>query len=170
MICELSIIKKLCTGPYRPQMNGQCEQFNSTLISIIGMFPNEAKFYWQEDVSTLVHVYNCTHSNATWFSPYFLMYGRHPMLPIDIQFNVRTLDISATTTYNYVIKLHTRLEWSYRKAHEVNRKEIQCSKNIMIKMSSAPNSSQDTWNLSDKKAFKGKCKIHDRWEIHSIMF
>ena len=68
------------------------------------MLSNEAKPNWQEHVSTPVRAYNCTHSTAIGLSPYFLMYGRHPLLPMDIQFNVRTLDISATTTHSYVKK------------------------------------------------------------------
>ena len=77
-LCELSKIKKLCTCPYRPQRNGQCEQFSSTLISMIQRLQNEAKTNWQEHVSTLVHAYNCTHLTATGFSPYFLVYWETP--------------------------------------------------------------------------------------------
>ena len=34
-ICELAKIKKLHTGSYRPQTNGQCERFNQTLLNIL---------------------------------------------------------------------------------------------------------------------------------------
>ena len=36
-------VKKLRTTPYRPQTNGQCEKFNSTLINMIGTLPVMAK-------------------------------------------------------------------------------------------------------------------------------
>ena len=85
-LCELSKIKKLQTTPYRPQCNRQCEYFNATLISMIGTPPTETKINWQEQLLALVHVYNCRHLNATGFSPFYLMFGRHPMLPIDVQF------------------------------------------------------------------------------------
>ena len=75
-LCKVSKIKKLRTSLYRPQTNGQCKWFNATLISMLGTLPSGAKTKWQDHVSTLVHAYNCTHSNATGFSPYFLMYGR----------------------------------------------------------------------------------------------
>ena len=51
----------------------------------------------QEWISTLVSAYNSTVSNATGFSPYFLMYGCHPWLPIDIEFGVTQVDISGPT-------------------------------------------------------------------------
>ena len=73
--CELSKIKKLWTTPYRPQCNGQCKCFNSTLISMIGTLPTEANIRWQEHLPTLVHAYNSSHSHTTGFSPFYLIYG-----------------------------------------------------------------------------------------------
>ena len=83
-LCKLSKTMKLQTRPSRPQCNGQHEHFNSTLISMIGTLPMEAKIKWQEQLTTLVCAYNCTHSNVTGFSPFYLMYGRQPMLPVDV--------------------------------------------------------------------------------------
>ena len=109
-LCELSGIKKLRTTPFRPQTNGQCERFNATLTSMIGTLSEKAKTQWPQLVTTLVHAYNCTRSSVTGFSPYFLLYGRHPMLPIDIEFGVRTPDIEANSTLSYAQKLCTRLK------------------------------------------------------------
>ena len=109
-LCKLSKIKNVQTTPYRPQCNGQCECFNSTLISMIGTLPAEAKIRWQEHSPTLVHAYNSSHSNATGFSPFYLMYGRQPMLPIDVQFGVRTPDIISSTPHSYIQKLQKRFE------------------------------------------------------------
>ena len=74
-ICELAKIKKLHTGSYRPQTNGQCERFNQTLLNMLGTLPNDAKRKWQDWMPTLTHAYNCTTSKTTGFSPYFLIYG-----------------------------------------------------------------------------------------------
>ena len=83
-LCELTQIKKLRTKPYRPEGNGSCERFNRTLISMLGTLPEDFKSKWTQHISTLTYAYNCTHSNATGFSLYYLLYGRHPLLPIDI--------------------------------------------------------------------------------------
>ena len=37
-LCELAQVKKLCTSPYHPETNGQCEHFNVTLIGMLGHF------------------------------------------------------------------------------------------------------------------------------------
>ena len=42
-LSKLTGVKKLKTTPYRPQTNGQCERFNSTLINMIGTLPSELK-------------------------------------------------------------------------------------------------------------------------------
>ena len=99
-LCKLTGVKKLRTTPYRPQTNGQCKRFNSTLINMIGTLPSELKHNWQDHVNTLVHAYNCMDTTATNFSPHYLMFGREPNLPIDIEFGVRTPDLVATSTKN----------------------------------------------------------------------
>ena len=104
-LCKLTGVKKLRTTPYRPQTNGQCEKFNSTLINMIGTLPSELKYNWQEHVNTLVNAYNCMNTTATNFSLHYLMFGREPNLAIDIEFGVRTPDLVATSTKNYVEKL-----------------------------------------------------------------
>ena len=50
------------------------------------------------------------------------------MLPIDVQFGVRTPDIVASTSHGYIQKLQGRLDWAYKTANEVNKKELECSK------------------------------------------
>ena len=80
---------------------------------------------WQEWVSTLVSAYNSTVSNATGFSPYYLMYGHHPQLPIDIEFGVTQTDISGLSHENYAQKLRARLKWSYKAAKETSSKQSE---------------------------------------------
>ena len=88
-LCSLAQVQKLCTTLY-----GSCEHFNHTLMSMLGMLPVHAKRNWPEWVSTLTHAYNATMCYSTGFSPFFLMYGRAPILPIDMEFGVALPDIS----------------------------------------------------------------------------
>ena len=47
------------------------------------------------------------------------------MLPMDVQFSVRTPDIIASTSCGNIQK---RLDWAYKTAYEVSKKEAECSK------------------------------------------
>ena len=97
-LCLLAQVKKMITTSYRPEGNGSCECFNRTLISMLGTLPEEFKIEWTNHINTLTCAFNCTRSNATGFSPYYLPYGRHPLLPIDIEFGVMTPDLNETVT------------------------------------------------------------------------
>ena len=94
------------------------------LINMIGTLSVENKLNWPDWVSTLTHAYNCTPTHVTGFSPYFLMFGRHPRLPIDIEYGVTLPNLTEKNTENYVKKtLKARLQWAYEKALQKNQNE-----------------------------------------------
>ena len=87
-LCKIAGVKKLHTTPYHPQGNGQCERFNSTLCNMLGTLSKEEKSDWKSYLGCMTHAYNCTKCASTTYSPYFLMFGRHPRLPIDVEFGL----------------------------------------------------------------------------------
>ena len=88
-LCEVAGVQKLRTTPYHPQTNGQCERFNSTLLNMLGTLTPEQKKDWKTYVPAMVHAYNCTRNTATGYSPYYLLFGREPRLPIDVEFGLK---------------------------------------------------------------------------------
>ena len=77
-------MKKLHTTPYHPQGNGQCERFNSTLCNMLGTLSDEENSDWKFYLGCMTHTYDCTKHASTTYSPYYLMFGRHPRLPIEL--------------------------------------------------------------------------------------
>ena len=75
---------------------------------MLGTLPEDFKSKWPQHISTLTYAYNCTRSNAKGFSPYYWFYGRHSLLPIDIEFGVFTPDLSEAITYKHVQELRSR--------------------------------------------------------------
>ena len=62
------------------------------------------------------------------FSPYYLMFGRKPHLPIDILFGTNTAELKGNTSTKYVENLKGRLKWAYKTANEVVKKEQEQNK------------------------------------------
>ena len=87
-LCKIAGVQKLHTTPYHPQGNGQCERFNSTLCNRLGTLSEEEKLDWKSYLGCMTHVYNYTKHASTTYFPYYLMFGRHPRLPIDVEFGL----------------------------------------------------------------------------------
>ena len=162
-ICELAKIKKLRTGSYRPQTNGQCERFNQTLLNMLGTLPNDAKKKWQDWLPTLTHAYNCTTSKTTGFSPYFLIYGRQPRLPIDIEYGVSLTD-SYSDCKSYAEKLEHRLKWAYEAAQKYIDKETTRYKKYYDKNFRCATLRDGDLVLIRVNKFGTDHKIADKWE------
>ena len=164
-LCELTQVKQLRTTPYWPEGNGSCERFNRMLISMLGTLPDDFKSKWTQHISTLVYAYNCTHSNATGFSPYYLLYGRHPLLPIDIEFGVFVPELSEAVTYKYVQNLKKRLENAFWKANAFCEKEAVRSKQHFDRTAKCFKLLPGDLVLVKGKGFTSKHKIADKWEF-----
>jgi transposase InsO family protein len=83
---RLSIDKRQTTA-YHPAANGLVERFNSTLLNIVSMFVNSSQKNWDELLSFTAFSYNTSRHSTTKQSPFYVLHGRHPNLPIDIIMN-----------------------------------------------------------------------------------
>ena len=82
-LCELYGVQKLRTSPYHAQTNGQVERMNQTIIRMIGKLEEDRKACCSVHLPELLLAYNPTHSTVTGYSPYYLLFGRRPRIPVD---------------------------------------------------------------------------------------
>ena len=85
-LCELYGVQKLRTSPYHAQTNGQVERMNQTIIHMISKLKEDRKACWSEHLPELLLAYNATRSAVTGYSPYYLLFGRRPRIPVDYLF------------------------------------------------------------------------------------
>jgi len=67
---------------YYPKGNGQAQSTNKVLGILLTKLINENKTNWDEHLSTMLFSYRSAYKVATWYTPYQLVYGLHPLMPI----------------------------------------------------------------------------------------
>jgi hypothetical protein len=67
---------------YHPQTNGVVERFNATFVPQISKLQDTENNNWDEYLPAVVFAYNSGVHRTTAYSPYQLLYGRPPRLPI----------------------------------------------------------------------------------------
>jgi hypothetical protein len=132
---------------------------------MMGTLTNEKKGDWKSYVSSLVHAYNCTKHDSTGYSPFFLMFGRQPRLPIEVSLGVDPNGAAdAKISENYVEQLRKRLNY----AHELAAKNITKAggryKTNYDRRSHATKLEVGDKVLVRNVGFKGPHKLADRWE------
>ena len=164
-LCQLAGVQKLRTSPYHPQTNGQCKRFNGTLLNMLGTLTPEQKKDWKSHVPALVCAYNCTRNAATGFSPYFLLSGREPRLPVDVEFGLqRGGQRGSPGESSYISQLRRRLNFADRKARCMAQRQQARHRGLYdLKCRGAVLSVGDL-GLVKQTAWKGRRKIQDRWE------
>ena len=163
-LCSLAGVEKSRTTPYHPMGNGMVERFNQTLLNMLGTLENHKKEDWKSYVAPLVHSYNATKHPSTGYSPYFLMFGRHPRLAIDAYLGIPSAEESTVVSQDhYATKLKKRLQFAYKVASKEAQKAAERNKtNYDLKVREA------TLDIGDRVfirqvAFKGRHKISDKW-------
>ena len=164
-LCKIAGVKKLHTTPYHPQSNGQCERFNSTLCNMLGTLSDEEKSDWKSHLGCMTHAYNCTKHASTTYSPYYLMFGRHPRLPIGVAFGLHKPNCSDNYSKSrYIQKLRRRLNYAHKKASKYSSEQAQKYKTSYDKSVKGPQLQVKDLVLVKIVVHKARHKIQDKWE------
>ena len=127
-LCELYGVQKLRTSPYHAQTNGQVEHMNQMIIRMIGKLEEDKKACWSEHLPELLMAYNATCSAVTGYSPYYLLFGRRPRIPVDYLFPTLRDSPHQTKMEVSVVAMQKRLKEAFAVARCLTSEEAakQC--------------------------------------------
>ena len=168
---KLCDIKHSRTTPYHPEGNGQVERFNRTLLQMLRCLPECYKSRWNEHLNKVVHAYNCTRNDSTGYAPFYLIFGRHPRLPIDMIFDSISKSQSRSKV-EYVNKWKTAMNEAYAIANKRSVSAGERNKNRYDTKSQSldlhPDDRVLVRNLSERG---GPGKLRSFWEkdIHTVV-
>ena len=81
-VCDLINTKKVNTTAYHRQTDGIVERFNHT--QSISMYISSDQKDWDNHLAAILFAYRVSPHYTTGESPFFLLYGREPRLPVDV--------------------------------------------------------------------------------------
>ena len=83
--CSLLGMAKYRTTAYHPQSNGLVERFQQSLLNMLRANIQKNHHDWDKYLPTCLFAYNTAIQESSGFSPFYLQFGRHPVLPLDLE-------------------------------------------------------------------------------------
>lgn len=111
----------------------------------------------------MVHAYNATKSDATGYTPHYLMFGWHPKLPIDVFFGIDS-DLEEGDHHTYVQKLRDRMKVAYKLASKEAGRISDKNKNNYDQGVRFSMLEIGDRVLVRNVGLKGKNKLADKWD------
>lgn len=167
-LCSLYGIRKTRTTPYHPEGNGQCERFNRTLHDLLRTLPTDKKRKWPQVLPQLLFAYNTSVNQSTKHSPYELMFGQKPQLPVDQLLGVTEDDPCGNHPSTWLTQHKEHLATVYSDA----RKKLEAAAAYRRRDNADPAPVLPRGSLVIcKNHLQGRHKIQDIWgsTIHEVM-
>ena len=73
------------SSAYHPQSNGLDERMNQTLMRAMVKFVNDNHDDWDVHLKSILFTYRTSKNDSTKFTLFELMFGRAPVLPIEME-------------------------------------------------------------------------------------
>ena len=152
--------------------NGMVERMNSTLLQMLRTLEETCKSKWKDELNKLIYAYNCTKHSVTGYSPYYLLLGRTPQLPVDfILKGKQQIEAEDHDYSNYSKMWKERMNEAYEIANQNTRgRRHQDKTKKDIKATLQPLQVGDKVLVRNLNPREGSGKIKSFWEqkVHRI--
>ena len=132
-LCAAFGIQKCRTTAYHAQCNIQVERFHQMLFHMIGKLAHDKKAQWEQHLPELLQAYNSTHYVVTSYSLHYLMFGRHPRLPVDYYVLMVSAFEHSHLMPAYMTEVRRWFKEAYAEAHLQTNCEAEKKNGTMIK-------------------------------------
>ena len=116
-MCKLLGMGRTRASAYHPQGNGQVERFNRTVEAMLAKSVKENQRNWDACLPKVLFAYRTAVHETTGFTPFHLMFGRAPKLPVDVMLG--RVEREESVSYpQYVQELHRQLKDAFALTRE----------------------------------------------------
>ena len=125
-VCKIMNTRRLHTTAYHPQTDGHVERFNGTLAEGLSTYVSTHQKDWDKHLPLILFAYRVSLNATTGESPFHLLYGREPHLPIDV-----TLILPDSNVSSSVAKLRAEIVKNLEEAQHIAVSNTQLAQQKM---------------------------------------
>ena len=125
-VCHACNVNKVFSVGYSPQTNGIVERFNRTMLNMIRTMTDNRK-NWDTFLPSIQLAYNSSFHETTRFSPFYMLFARDPVLPMDVSFKVPIANLQLPTS-EYILGLKEKILATWKAADIEILRSQQCAK------------------------------------------
>src|ERR1043166_10299807 len=168
-LCAQFKIEHKLSSPYHPQTNGLVERFNRTLCEALAKVI-EKENEWDKYIKSVLFAYRTIKHNTTKRTPFFMVYGREAILPIDEIDEDREISekesllkrvyeiINLNENRNEVLEIIKRSQEKQKERHD--KKIIEDKFEIGDKVLLKDTAKEKQWSGKLSQKWKGPYYIH----------
>ena len=114
-LCRIMGVEKSSTTAFHPQGDSRCERVNRTVLGMLSKYLSDNHAEWDKHLPLLMLGYRAQVHRSVGYSPFYLMFGRQPRLPVDSDMDVPHV-VRSKSAAEYIDDLCAGLRDAYREA------------------------------------------------------
>ena len=130
----------------------------------ISKLEEDRKVCWSKHLPELLLAYNATCSAVTGYSPYYLLFGRRPRIPVDYLFPTLRVSPHQTKMEVSVAAMQKRLKEAFTVARHLTSEEVARQCRYYDHKAGTVALQPGDIVIVHTNGFVGKWKVKDRWE------